>query len=230
MDRRELLQRVSLLLGGTILGANAFLTGCRSASDEDGGGSVDVNFTEADIAYLDEVAETIIPTTSTPGAKAAKVGAFMAVMVKDCYTERDQQIFHKGMDKLNDASKKKFDKTFMNATPEQRHELLTGIDKEVKEETEKQKRDREVNIQKEQEETDEQKQNPTTESEKTRQEKRQEKPKEDPPRHYFRMMKELTLLGYFTSEIGQKQALRYEPVPGRYEGCVDYKKGDKAWA
>jgi hypothetical protein len=56
-----------------------------------------------------------------------------------------------------------------------------------------------------------------------------DKKKEDPS-HYFRMMKELTLLGYFTSEIGSKQARRYVPVPGRFEGCIPYKKGDKAFA
>lgn len=54
--------------------------------------------------------------------------------------------------------------------------------------------------------------------------------KGDDPKHYFRMMKELTLLGYFTSEPGATQALRYVPVPGKYEGCIDYKKGDRAWA
>ena len=41
---------------------------------------------------------------------------------------------------------------------------------------------------------------------------------------------ELTLLGYFTSEIGSKQARRYVAVPGRFEGCIPYKKGDKAFA
>ena len=52
----------------------------------------------------------------------------------------------------------------------------------------------------------------------------------DDPAHYFRMMKELTLLGYFTSEVGATKALRYLPVPGRYDGDVPYKKGDRAWA
>ncbi len=55
------------------------------------------------------------------------------------------------------------------------------------------------------------------------------KKKED-PNHYFRMMKELTMLGYFTSEVGATKALRYLPVPGKYDGDVPYKKGDKAWA
>jgi hypothetical protein len=231
MDRREVLQRVSILLGGTILGANAFLTGCRPADSSTGEG---VNFTESDIAYLDEVAETIIPTTDSPGAKAAKVGTFMTVMVKDCYEEKDQQIFREGMKKLDEASKKKFDKSFMAASPEQRKELLIGIDKEVKDEIAKRKqeedKEKKVNEQKAAEEKEEQKQNATQESEKTSLEKQQEKPKANPPRHYFRMMKELTLLGYFTSEIGQTKALRYNREPGKYEGCVPYTKGEKAWA
>ena len=96
------------------------------------------------------------------------------------------------MNKLQDASKKKFDKNFMEATPQQRHDLLVELDKEQKEHSKNKK-------------------------------------KEDPS-HYFRLMKELTLLGYFTSEIGATKALRYVESPGRYEGCVDYKKGDKAWA
>ncbi|MEI8059954.1 MAG: gluconate 2-dehydrogenase subunit 3 family protein, partial [Ferruginibacter sp.] len=50
------------------------------------------------------------------------------------------------------------------------------------------------------------------------------------PSHYYTMMKQLTLLGYFTSEIGSKQALRWVPIPGKYDGAYPYKKGDKAWA
>jgi hypothetical protein len=56
------------------------------------------------------------------------------------------------------------------------------------------------------------------------------KPAPDAPAHWFRMMKELALLGYFTSEVGYKQAQRYEETPGRFDPCVDYKPGDKAWA
>jgi hypothetical protein len=57
-----------------------------------------------------------------------------------------------------------------------------------------------------------------------------EQKKETDPNHYFAMMKQLTLLGYFTSEIGATQALRYVAVPGKYEGCIPYQKGDRAWA
>lgn len=46
----------------------------------------------------------------------------------------------------------------------------------------------------------------------------------------YKIIKELTLFGYFSSEAGATQALRYELVPGRYDGCVDLKPVDKAWA
>ena len=50
------------------------------------------------------------------------------------------------------------------------------------------------------------------------------------PAHYFRLMKELTLFGYFTSEIGCTQAMRYRETPGRFDPCVPYTPGDPAWA
>src|SRR5690349_9665074 len=126
MNRREAVQYISLLLGGTIVGANAFITGCKSETGKE------QNFTQDDIAYLDEIAETILPATKTPGAKAAKVGQFMTVMVNDCYDEDEQKIFREGMDKINDQSKKDFNKKFMEITPEQRHTLLVKLDNEQK--------------------------------------------------------------------------------------------------
>lgn len=190
MNRREAISRVALLLGGTVVGASIFIEGCKPADKKT---AQALDFQPDDIAYLDEVAETILPTTpSSPGAKAAQVGAFMTVMVKDCYEEKDQKTFTAGMDKLQDACQKKYDKDFMACDAKQRHELLVEIDNEQKEYTKNKK-------------------------------------KEDDA-HYFRLMKELTLLGYFTSEIGATKALRYVETPGKYEGCIPYTKGEKAWA
>lgn len=42
--------------------------------------------------------------------------------------------------------------------------------------------------------------------------------------------KTLILFGYYTSEVGMTQALRYIPVPGKFDGNVTYSKGDGAWA
>jgi hypothetical protein len=186
MNRREAVQYISLLLGGTVVGGTAFLTGCKTNTNTNA-----AEFSPDDVSYLDEISDTILPTTKTPGAKAAQVGQFMTVMVRDCYEDKNQKIFRDGMNKINDLSQKQFGKSFMDASPEQRHNLLVQLDKEQKDYMTKKK------------DTD--------------------------PAHYFRLMKELTLLGYFTSKIGCTQARRYAAVPGRYDGCVPYKKGDKAW-
>jgi hypothetical protein len=46
----------------------------------------------------------------------------------------------------------------------------------------------------------------------------------------FRLLKELALLGYFTSEPGATQALRYDPVPQAYRGSVPLGPTDRSWA
>jgi len=196
MDRRELLKMIALLTGGVVVGSEAFLTGCKNT--ETTGSSM--AFTEADIPYLDEVAETILPATSTPGAKAAKVGQFMTVIVNDCYEEGDQKTFHEGMKQLNDAFDKKYNTSFVKGTPQQRHDFLVDLDKEAKD------------------------------HQKKRAEAREKNKDDKTPNHYFSLMKQLTLWGYFTSKEGMENALRYNPVPGHYEGCIDYKKGEKSFA
>ena len=207
MNRRDAIGRVALLMGGAVIGAEFFVSGCKS-----GGSAPKVAdlFLPDNVAFLDEVADTILPTTSSPGAKAAQVGHFMAVMVQDCYTTSDQETFLEGIGKLNDASDKKFSKKFMELTPQQRTDLLVDLDKEQKEYTAKKNKDAEADAAKHKGEKD------------------YKAP--EVPNHYFKMMKELTLLGYFTSEIGATKALRYIAVPGHYDGNVPYKKGDKAWA
>ena len=83
------------------------------------------NSAPQDIALLDEIAETILPATKTPGAKAAKTGAFMALMVTDCYSPAEQQVFRDGMRKVDEAMKKAHGISFMAATPAQRLAVLT---------------------------------------------------------------------------------------------------------
>lgn len=213
MDRREVLSRVALIVGGTIIGAEAFLSGCKTTPKKEGLFAVD------DVTLLDEVGDTILPTTAaSPGAKAAQIGQFMKTIVTDCYTEDDQRVFTEGIGKLNDASKKKFDKSFMDLTADQKNDFLVGLDKESKDRA-KELADKDSKM------TDEEKH-----KRKVAQDAGTYKrdPSDDP--HYFSMMKQLTLWGYFTSKPGATQALRYIAVPGRYEGCIPYNKGDKAWA
>src|SRR2546423_14360505 len=80
ITRREAVLRVTVMLGGVALvGGSALITGCRENEEKKPTTAEEASsFTPDEIAFLDEVADTILPTTSTPGAKAAKNGAFMA--------------------------------------------------------------------------------------------------------------------------------------------------------
>lgn len=49
-------------------------------------------------------------------------------------------------------------------------------------------------------------------------------------KHIFNQLKQETVVGFFTSEAGATQVLRFDPVPGEYIGCVDYSPEDKVWA
>ena len=211
MDRRELLKMIALLTGGVVVGGEVFLTGCKT------GAKTDVGFTASNIALLDEIGETIIPATATPGAKAAQVGEFMKIMVNDCYTEKEQVVFNKGITALEEACKKANNKSFVECTPEQRHDFLVRLEKEAqahnKKRDEEDKPLREANQQK----------NSTISW-------KDQKEFEGAPSHYYTMLKQLTLLGFFTSKTGMKETLRHVAVPGRYDGAMPYAKGDKAWA
>jgi hypothetical protein len=186
LTRREALRRVSVLLGGAALvGQSAWLTGCVTGQRAPAAAP----FTAADVALLDEVADTILPPTSTPGAKAAQVGAFIATMVTDTYNARQQRIFGDGLVTLQRECRAQHGTEFMAASAAERLALLERLDREQFE----------------------------------------YRPRPGRP-HYFRMIKELTLLGYFTSEIGYTQAMRYIESPGRFDPCVTYTPGEKAWA
>jgi len=214
ISRREAILRMSVLLGGVaLIGSGALISGCKAEKT----GTVGAPFTADDIAYLDEIADTILPTTSTPGAKAAKTGAFMALMVTDTYHEDDDKTFREGMRKLDDLSKQKNGgASFMKATPAQRLALLQELDKEQHDFSEKQRAERRKKSDAFINST--QPQNTATQN------------GNEPPNKYFRMMKELAVLGYFTSEVGMTQALQYVEAPGRYDPCVPYKAGERDWA
>jgi hypothetical protein len=187
VTRREAIRRVSALLGGaTLIGQSAWLAGCATGQRRR------QLFSEADVVLLDEIADTILPETKTPGAKAAAVGPFIALMVEDTYDSREQAVFRDGLETLERESRMQNGGGFIASSPAQRLALLERLDLEA--------------------------------IEYMRRPGSAERP------HYFRMIKELTLLGYFTSEIGYTQAMRYVETPGRFEPCTTYTAGDKAWA
>ena len=79
MNRRDALKTVLIASGG-------ILVGCR-------------NERAADQALMEEIADTLLPTTAgSPGAKAAGTGAAMNLILSDCYTRADQRAFNEGLE------------------------------------------------------------------------------------------------------------------------------------
>lgn len=180
MTRREAVIKMALLLGATTLNPRLLAAAATPTAPV---------FSAEEIALLDEIGETIIPATDVPGAKAAGIGAFIAMMVRDCYVPGDQDAVKTGLQKITSVYSARFNTAFVNGKPADRTTLLNELDREIK----------------------------------------QPAPPGATGPHYFKILKELTIVGYFSSEIGCKQALRFIEVPGRFDGSAPYKKGEHAW-
>jgi len=184
LTRREALIKMAVAMGASVVGPRLLAKNFGLATPLD--------FSTADITLLDEIGETVIP-----GAKATGIGAFIAMMVADCYEAPAQAAFQAGLARFPADYRARHGEDFLTGQPANRTEFLNALDREQRKFTAEQRR------------------------------KTADAADEDQPPHSFRMMRELALLGYFTSEIGQTKALRYLEVPGRYDGNVPYKKGDE---
>jgi hypothetical protein len=181
--------RVSMLMGGVISApALSILSGCQTRNTAVAEGQL---FSASQESLIAEIAELIIPTTDTPGAKDAQVPQFISVMIRDCYPEADQLRFKEGLDQLEQNSQSTYSRSFVDLEQEQQVTLLSQAEADAR-----------------------------TQRENNR----------EAGQPFFLLMKELTLIGYFTSEVGATQALAYVQVPGSYDSCTSLEPGQKAWA
>ena len=107
-------------------GAAALLPSCVFEKKEASTSGI-FTLTEDQDKLVAEMAETIIPKTNIPGAKELKVEEFINVMVTDCFDKETQDKFSKGLASVNDFAEKRFSKSFIESTPEQRIELFQDI-------------------------------------------------------------------------------------------------------
>ncbi|MGO4878000.1 gluconate 2-dehydrogenase subunit 3 family protein [Pedobacter psychrotolerans] len=200
MDRRDLLKSIAILTGGTLIGADALLSSFTYPNSK----AIGI-LSQNQISLLNELGETILPgTAKSQGARAANVGALINTIVSDCYTKAQQTTFLTSLTQVNADILKSFKKPFLSASKAEKHNFLTVLDQQAYDfQKEKQQKDRES--------------------------KKDNEKFVATPNHYFTGLKQLILWAYFNSEIGATEALRFVSVPTRYEGCVPYHKGDRAW-
>lgn len=214
MNRRDAVKSVAFLMGGALSATTigVFLDSCNSPAGKTKGEL----FTKAQQDVITEIADIIIPTTTSPGAKAAGVGPFISMMLKDCYPEDAQKAFTKGLEDLDKQATNAYKKPFLELSTQQRQEILGKL------------RDETVAAIKVEKENLDKQTAPEPKGTGTISILPKEKPKMEP--RFFAIVRDLTLLGYFTSEIGATKAYEYVEIPGRYDGCVDLKPGQRVWA
>jgi len=175
IDRRQAIKKTVLIVGGALSSSlvTAVMSGCQiKPSGNRGLKLLSVRQMEA----ASDLAEVILPTTKTPGAKDAMVEHFVDLMAAEWMSSAEREITLSGLDRLNEEG-------FLNLTfDEQTQSVHNLLEKEE-------------------------------------------------GRRFFRLFKQITLLGFFTSEIGATQVLQYDEIPGSYSGCENLEDtGGITWA
>jgi hypothetical protein len=227
MNRREVLQRVALLMGGALCAPAVLgvLNGCSRKP----GTSPPLVLDETQRAIIAEVAELIIPHTDTPGARDLAVPQFIESMLQQAFASEDQQSFVSGLNDFDAAAQQAHGLPFLKLSPSQRLAFAQSVHDaavaEVKALQKKRRGWRQLEDK------------GTVPVGKLRSIKKQltsmmhanAKP---PARPFILTTKELTLLGFFSSEVGATQILQYLPVPGRLQACIPLSEAGngKTWA
>jgi hypothetical protein len=139
-------------------------------------------FTNDEYSMIEQLADSLLPKTSTPGALEVQVPVFVDMVVQHCVAPTDQQSIKKGLQQFNEEAGGKF----ASLSKEEKTKLVQKTDEAAF--------------------------------------------KDDASKAWFRVVKKLSLIGYYTSKEGMTSALNYVKVPGDYKACIPYKKGDKALA
>jgi hypothetical protein len=174
IPRREALQKLALLVGGTLsLPVQAALLGEKL-------NSVPIAISADQQALIADLAETIMPATDTPGAKEAGVGDFIVHVIRHTTGKEEQEKFVQGLQKANALSEQAYGKSFAAIDKHRQTEVMGQLARQEKE--------------------------------------------------FFLNLRELTIVGFFTSEVGATKVLQYLPVPGRFEGDLPLKPNQTVWA
>jgi hypothetical protein len=182
MNRRDAVKATTALFGGVMIGSSGILAACATERRE----TPPRVLTREDEALIEEIADTLLPSTPTsPGAKAAGVGATINLLLTDCYKPDAQQRVIQGLREFRATCGERCERSFASLPRQEREQLLRAIDADAQKNVDT---------------------------------------------HYFPLVRELAHGAYFSSQIGVTQALRYVPVPGRFDGCVPLTPGQPAWA
>ena len=201
MNRRTAITHVATMLGGVLSAPTLLAMSRREGHTPSEGFPMEFNLTESQKMIVEEVAEMIIPKTATPGAKDVGVPAFIVMMLQDCYKTPEHKSYVEGLLYLEN-------KQFLNLSAEQKMAVLKQVEIDSVEEM------KAYQIQ---------------QTKMGDNEDREQMAAQAKGLPFWRLMKELTMLGYFTSEQGMKSSFEYVPIPGKLE-MIKMKPNQKSFA
>ncbi len=185
------------MLGGAVSlpFASAVLSGCQAAPSVEP--FVPQTLAPEQLERVATLAELIIPTTDTPGARAAGVHEFADLLLTEWFDEDDKAAFLSGLDSLDADAQAAHATAFVELDEATQTAMLTTMEEEAWN---------------------------------WLQGVMAGDPALDPEAApFFHRMKELTLWGYYTSEIGMTQEHTNRHLFSEYEGAVPYDTLGRAW-
>jgi gluconate 2-dehydrogenase gamma chain len=199
MNRREVIQRATMILGYAITGPalTGILNGCKAAPEQ---AFVPKFFTNDQASLIAALTEIIMPRTDTPGAIDAGVPMFIDQMLKEVYPKESQETFLKNLAAFDEGARKAHGNGFLDCSDKEKMAYF--------------KKEHDGALQSSAGGSSSGWWNAGVNDSKP----------------FILELKELTLLGFFTSEPGATQVLQYNQVPGPFKGCVPVKEVGKAWA
>jgi len=195
MNRREVLRLLAATAISSTIPSELFAAGRQAHSQLESRSSLRTLNKQQD-ATISTISELIIPTTNTPGAKAARVNEFIDLVLTEWYEGEERSRFLAGLADVDTRTQSLFGKNFVDCSEKQQVTILTSLDQEVESARES-----------------------VTPSMLPREKL------ELLEKHFFYMMKRLTLFGYYTSQIGSDQELHYEVIPTEHAGCAPASEG-----
>ena len=240
ISRREALRRAAFALGGTISAPTlaGVLAGCGRDRGESAG-TDETPWTPRALSaeqreLVATIAEHIIPQTDTPGARAVGVDRFIDAMLADFYPAKDRDAFLQGLARVDQRAQQAWRKNFVAGTAEQQLAMLTDLDRRTFPAAEK-PLNRPITPD----------QRPTTQQGDVATGRShgpgavsasgavavdaQPDPEDTGAGGFWRNIKELTLVGYYTSEVGSTQELRVNPM-GPWRADIPFAEVGSAWA
>jgi hypothetical protein len=220
ITRRQALARVAYLLGGALAAPTVagVLAGCGVAADPEGAPWGPRTLSPEQRETVLTIGEIILPETDTPGARAAQVDRFIDAMLTDYYPEADRRRFLAGLERVEARARDAFGARFGALPAERQLQLVQALNRQAFVELP----------------------NPTTpaapdNASQTGGARTQPTvggawhAEDTGPGSFFRTLKELVLVGYYTTQLGATQELRVNPM-GSWRADIPYAEIGSAWA